>query len=62
MNDKERMQLATLENGWMVGPWEQDRCPHGRMTYFRWFWAPEESPETGEIEAGKNGCAKCAES
>lgn len=59
MNDDERASKAREERGQMVGPWETDRCKHGKLFSFRWTWPKGGGPEVGEPEMGRSGCKAC---
>ena len=59
IGDDARLALATeIRPGVMAGPWEQDRCQHGRIYSFRWVWRKDENIESSEPE-NRSSCKKC---
>lgn len=59
INDDDRVRQAVRKGGRMVGPWETDRCKHGRLFSFRWTWPVGSTPEGGDAEMGASGCKAC---
>jgi hypothetical protein len=61
ISDDDRRAKATRDPAgrWMVGPWETDRCRHGRLYSFRWRWPIGCDVEDGTPEIGKSNCKKC---
>ena len=63
IGDTERVDGATeIRPGVMAGPWESERCKHGRLYSYRWVWAKDGGNIEGSTpEVGRSGCKKCRE-
>jgi hypothetical protein len=61
LNDEGLEQGTEIRPGVMAGPWEKDRCKHGRWYVFRWEWPVGSTIESSEPNVGRNGCKKCRE-
>lgn len=61
-DDAERVEVAKeIRPGVMAGPWEVERCKHGRIYRYRWVWPKGSTIESSTPEIGGKGCRKCLE-
>ncbi len=62
VDDEDRVERGReVRPGIMAGPWEKERCKHGRWYVYRWVWSKGGNIECSTPEVGRSGCRKCQE-